>query len=202
MKCSSNIAVTNADTAIPPWKLSGNKFETLNSQPLHCKHLAILDFRKQQLLRSNSSRRSTCRKTALAITDAFIPTVQFYCFNKAPFIWRKPVPGRRVNLPAEFIFSRRLYEKTGWPRAGHSVFFWRKVGPATRMSLPSQKDNPARQVILLAPRWWGERSRKIARKPRGEDRVVEPVSIMFNTSFRYTREILSSGIPAPGIPFD
>ena len=39
--------------------------------------------------------------------------------NKAPFIWRKPVPGRRVNLPAEFIFSGCLYEKKDdpFPRA-------------------------------------------------------------------------------------
>ena len=61
MKCSSNIAVTNADTAIPPWKLSRNK--TLNSQPLHCKHLAIMDSIEQQLKPQQFLRRSTQTKT-------------------------------------------------------------------------------------------------------------------------------------------
>ena len=56
----------------------------------------------------------------------------------------------------------------GWRRwASQSVFFWRRVGPAMRMSLPSQKDNPATQVILLAPRWWGKRSKNYAKTAWG-----------------------------------
>lgn len=57
MKCSSNRAVTNADTAKPPWRLSGNKTETLNSQPLHCKHLAIMESSEQQLKPQRFLRR-------------------------------------------------------------------------------------------------------------------------------------------------
>lgn len=57
MKCSSNRAVTNADTAKPPWRLSGNKTETSNRKPSHCTHLAIMDSSEQQLKPQRFLRR-------------------------------------------------------------------------------------------------------------------------------------------------
>ena len=102
---------------------------------------------------------------------------EFSTKTKAPFIWRKVVPGKRVTLLAESplpsVYMRKKLTLLPEPRANFpittelahalivsldrvdparraKVFIWRKVGPASRVTLPSQKGNPARRVTLLA----------------------------------------------------